>query len=95
MSYEIGKVRFALLTVNSILAGALLGGVVRMWGPQVLGGRFEPLCVGVGFLALFLPLYPVVSTWKQARSGKDLSFGRYLAGALAGAIVAPIIYFVL
>lgn len=92
MTYEIrGKV-FNVLVLNSILAGAFLSVVVRKGGPLLFETAPELLWIGLAFLALSLPLYPVLHTWGRVYKNFDLSFWRFLAAALVGAVVAPVIH---
>ena len=91
-SYEIPKKHFNVLVINSILGAGLLSGIVRGLGPRFLEFIPEFVWVGFAFLVLFLPLYPVGSFFARQK-GKDLSFWRYLAGALVGAVIAPLVQF--
>lgn len=47
------------------------------------------------FLALVLPMYPALATWTRSHKSFELGFGRYLVGAWLGAVVAPVILYLL
>lgn len=93
--YEIPKRHFNVLAINSVLGAGLLSGIVWSLGPRFLEFIPEFVWWGFAFLVLFLPLYPVISLYTRVRKGKDLSFWRYLTGALVGAVVAPLIQILL
>lgn len=95
MSFQVDRVPLGFLTVNSILAGGLLGGAAMKWGPQLFAGLPELLWIAIGFVAVVVPLYPVIDIWKQARTGEALSLVRYLSGVLVGAVITPAIYYLL
>lgn len=91
MTYEMSSKAFNVLLINSILAGAFLMVLVRRGGPLLFETVPGSLWSGLAFLALVLPMYPALAIWTRTHKSFELGFGRYLVGALLGALLAPVV----
>jgi hypothetical protein len=94
-SYEVKAWEFNLLLIEVIVFSGLVAGGVMVMGRRLLGPGglwLEAAWMGLGFFLLGLALYPVMSIQSRHARGRELRFGRWLAGVLGGTVVGVLIY---
>ena len=97
-NYEVRAWEYNLLFVELVLLAGLAVAWVWSFGPRVVSAGppwADAALTGFGFFLLGLALYPVLSIQSRHSRGRELPFGRWLAGALVGSAVGGALFLLL